>query len=473
MGAARAAAVGVLAIALGSGPTSALLVQKEPQYSHEELQEFLKKMKKDEAAGLIPPGSKAQRDLMELQEKMDKNDRPWRYPTGLAQKLLEYPTQTARVNLDSALGCLRQTTPDLHLEYPEDAEQHVEEIRKAMLPWSKGFVGSFHPEDMLNLAFADMWDNREDKSMRLSQFFGPYIPIFTQWVDPWLRNNESRLHYPHGFINALRGVLRKDVPYLAMSQNDEGLVGKGELAMAEYPNLLVLSGGGYGHVVMPLVQTQGRTAKWAKEAYDRGIYWQVNRTRIPERPYFMSYVGSMIHAPEDMRERMQAEVLNFVQKHGILDRPSLQVKFYHVNDKRDKSWQQVMFDSRFSLAPRGYGRTSYHVAEVIQRGLIPIQVYTDMPWVPFPKVFEKIGYTTDIAGLPTLLEHLWRLSDDEVREREEAVVAATKSHFNADAVMEQMKAFFLDGPTDLVCQRLPDSVTGRSDKRNMAGVPSL
>ena len=47
-------------------------------------------------------------------------------------------------------------------------------------------------------------------------------------------------------------MLRPDVPYITVNQNDEGMTGKCELLMQDIPNVLVLSAGGYGHVPIPL-----------------------------------------------------------------------------------------------------------------------------------------------------------------------------------------------------------------------------
>ena len=37
----------------------------------------------------------------------------------------------------------------------------------------------------------------------------------------------------------------------------------------------------------------------------------------------------------------------------------------------------------FNLAPRGFGRTSFRAAEIIQLGRIPVFLYDDIPWVPY------------------------------------------------------------------------------------------
>ncbi len=41
------------------------------------------------------------------------------------------------VDVSAALSCLRQTTPSLKLEYPSDADSHMNEIRIAMAKWAQ------------------------------------------------------------------------------------------------------------------------------------------------------------------------------------------------------------------------------------------------------------------------------------------------------------------------------------------------
>eukprot|EP00913_Durusdinium_trenchii_P016395 g15411.t1 len=46
-------------------------------------------------------------------------------------------------------------------------------------------------------------------------------------------------------------------------------------------------------------------------------------------------------------------------------------------------WHKVAGNSKVSLCPRGYGRTAFHLFEILQLGLIPVHVYLDIPWVPY------------------------------------------------------------------------------------------
>ncbi|CAE8586295.1 unnamed protein product [Polarella glacialis] len=66
----------------------------------------------------------------------------------------------------------------------------------------------------------------------------------------------------------------------------------------------------------------------------------------------------------------------------------------------DKNWRDIMTSSRFSMNPRGYGRTSYHLAETLQMGLTPIHLYIDIPWALYMDLYQKagIGFNTNITG---------------------------------------------------------------------------
>mmetsp|Transcript_166196 Transcript_166196/g.403777 ORF Transcript_166196/g.403777 Transcript_166196/m.403777 type:complete len:436 (-) Transcript_166196:65-1372(-) len=352
-------------------------------------------------------------------------------------------------NVDRALACLRKTKPNLSLVYPADAEQHVNEIRDAMKPWNS-IPSTYHAEDIWMDNFLSRWESRAPGT-RVSDIFGNYIPIFTRWVEPWFT---SGMHYPEGFLEALQKVLRGNVPYVTVSQNDEGITGKYEVDMNSVPNILVLSAGGYGHVAVPLLHTNAGSQSEAKQnAYAGFFSYQQHRVPLKERRYLFSYVGSLIHAPHDMRARMKKTVEDFAQAHNIMDKVL-------VPTEKTEGWKDIMLSSRFSLVPRGFGRTSYHLAEALQMGVIPIHVYIDQPWIPYPRAYEKLGLATTVEGLPAVMERLMRLSDAEVEQLEARVVKFAESHYSLQGMTKQIASFLAGGSSDLVCQRLPSSVTG-------------
>ena len=349
------------------------------------------------------------------------------------------------VNLTSALSCLHLTTPSLTLEYPSDAQAHFHEIRMALAPWAQhekhvmheaaGYQGPWIENHWIS-HFEKLYDDRAARGEAcLSDLFGPFIPIFVPWVDLWVTN---RFKYPTGLVETLRSMLRPNVPYITVSQNDDGLPGRHrDLTMDQIPNVLVLSAGGYGHVPIPLLKQQ-EDLKNEKDPQNRSI--------------FLSYVGSLGNAPKQMRSKINASLAE------LLPKSPFQYRYYYGVD-----WRKVMADSRFSLAPRGFGRTSYHVVEVLQSGLIPIHVYTDVPWVPYADLFDKIAFTVQADGMDALVDRLKNMTLDGIREREQMIVAMRDSHFSPAGVKEQIEQFLMGKDTDLRCQQLPGTVRDESE----------
>jgi len=117
--------------------------------------------------------------------------------------------------------------------------------------------------------------------------------------------------------------------------------------------------------------------------------------------------------------------------------------------------------------PRGYGRTSYHLIEILQMGRIPIYLYSDVPWVPYAKLFagsnttnsDTIGYTTTVGGLRSLVQDtLQHMPLQDILEQEQRIAALRESHFMPAGIMKQIQSFVLGQPGgDLQCQPLPPS----------------
>lgn len=344
-------------------------------------------------------------------------------------------------SIKQPLSCLHQTTPNLTLAYPTDAEQHFNEIHIAMSQWAqhpahkihcvRGYAGPWI-ENYWARHFLELYHSLPlDRC--LSDIFGPYIPILIPFVDIWF----PKRGYPEEFISTLQKVLRPNVLYITVSQNDDGLPAKNPImAMENFPNLLVLSAGGYGHVPIPLLKQS--------EALN-------NQKDIAERSYFLSYVGKLTNAPHDMRKKMDKE-LNALAK-------ARQFTYQHFHGE---AWREIMTDSKFSLVPRGYGRTAYHLVETLQMGLIPIHVYSDVPWVPYADLFDKLGFVAHYKQLESLVDDkLLKLSNEEVKRREELIVSLRDSHFSFEGILRQMEKFLLNEPNDLRCMALPPSVTGK------------
>lgn len=110
-----------------------------------------------------------------------------------------------------------------------------------------------------------------------------------------------------------------------MSQSDDGLVGKNELNMDMFPNLLVLSAGGYGHVPVPLFKQEEPP----------------NRKPVSERAFMSSFVGSLKTDRVGIRGNMH-KYLNNIDKEtsGSSGGNTTSIYKYYYGE----NWRSIMAD---------------------------------------------------------------------------------------------------------------------------------
>ena len=359
------------------------------------------------------------------------------------------------IDMEPVMQCLRLTTRNLQtLKYPKDAEEHFEALHKVLAPWVqlasttktcyKKFCGPWMENQWIETHF--MSQNRSGKKSRkrLAEDFGPFVPIFMPWTD--LLNADS-LEYDK-MIHTLRKSLRPDVAYITISQFWSGLVGRQyELSdqreiMKTIPNVLVVSAAGYGHVPIPHIL---RELKFLDGSVIKPMV---------KRDLLVSFFGNHRTDRHRLRSRMEETVKKEAKTLGV------KVDMHENSREESDVWQRIAANSKVSLCPRGWGRTSYHLYEILHLGLIPIHVYYDMPWLPYPDLYHKIGFSTDLDGLPKLLKKINDMDLQELERMEERIRSLKATHFTHEGVLNQISRFMKNGGSDLQCQKLPETWQG-------------
>lgn len=268
----------------------------------------------------------------------------------------------------------------------------------------------------------------------LATFHG-MVPLFLQWTDIMVLAMHGSNELLGNLTNSLPSLLHSDVVYVAVSQHDYGL---GRNLTLRCPNLLVLSAGGYGHVPLPLIK--------GELPYFEPPLSMSNFT------YDFSFFGTNTHIK-------RARIL--VELQQALDDEDANYKFA----LHDRHWMQKMSRTKFNFGPRGLGRSSFRLTEIVQMGRIPISLdFDESPWLPYGvsnlSIFS-IGYAAKIGTFKTLIRRLVNASDAEVRDKLERVRGARRS-YTYDGVIEQIASFFRDpfGPLggELQCSHLPGDV---------------
>ena len=208
--------------------------------------------------------------------------------------------------------------------------------------------------------------------------------------------------------------LPDDRPYFTVVQHDDGIM------ISSMPDhLITFAMGGSGNIPIPLT-------------YDENL--AIEKYKNVEKTTFCSFVGSLTHP---CREKM-VEVMK--------DKPDVYIATNEWTNqiKEDKQtlYLEIISKSRFTLAPRGYGKTSFRLYEALRFGSIPVYVY-DYPWLPYQERLDwsRMAVLVHMDDLASLYERLCNISDDEVA----AMLEYYKTHshlFSYDGMCEYILSNF-------------------------------
>ena len=93
-------------------------------------------------------------------------------------------------------------------------------------------------------------------------------------------------------------------------------------------------------------------------------------------------------------------------------------------------------------------------------GLIPIHVYSDVPWTPYATLFQEFGFVSNATKVEGLVDELQNMTVEQLKKREKHIVSLIDSHFSAQGVMQQVERFMAGQKNDLRCQALPPTIRG-------------
>lgn len=262
----------------------------------------------------------------------------------------------------------------------------------------------------------------------LSTFNG-LIPLFVQFVDIHVLSIEMKneTYYTSSLLYVAE-LLRKDVIYLAVSQDDQGLGVLSRLC----PNILVLSSGGYGHIPIPLIK--GEIAYVLPPPLLSSSDSPSTHNHRRRFPIDISFSGQV--RPRLSRNLMLKEVTM------LCAHQNLRCKKFG----QSTNWKLEMNLSAVSLAPRGFGRTSYKYVEIIQMGRIPAYMYDDIPWIPYEGTevgLRKFGFlgqfrhtivqmTRDVSNI---------IRNPHMQQSYLDAVKKVRFHYTYEGVMKQIESF--------------------------------
>jgi hypothetical protein len=244
-----------------------------------------------------------------------------------------------------------------------------------------------------------------------------YIPVL--WTNfqicDWFESKKQELQ-----INLDNWVKENpsDTGYFTVVQYDDG-------PLLKLPENTVIYGACSGQVPIPLIYQDNSFTLENKQSKS-----------FNEKELLCSFVGTRTHT-------VRVQVIETFKNNNLFTFIVNNSWTPDVNTNAQDNFINTTINSKFALAPRGYGRSSFRFFEIFKLKTIPVYVWDDIEWLPFK---ETINYSKlcislnikDIQELPSILNNI------------------TEEQYNLmlNYYMEIKEFFTVEGMTKLICSQI-------------------
>ena len=196
-----------------------------------------------------------------------------------------------------------------------------------------------------------------------------YIPAF--WTNIQIHPNFGNTKESYNiFLKRAYSHLPEDTKYFTIVQGDLGV----ELAL---PKDTLVFGACYGDIPLPLI-------------YEDNTNRLLNVSRQPVRNTLASFVGT--YTTHSLRTKMftllgRKPNFKFVAKGDWTN---------NISGNLAEAFIQTTLTSKFCLAPRGFGRSSFRFFEAMLLDTIPVYFWDDIEWLPYKDVLDYSKFAVSI-----------------------------------------------------------------------------
>ena len=229
-----------------------------------------------------------------------------------------------------------------------------------------------------------------------------YIPVF--WTTCYCDNK----------IQGLQEALKELNPhhkYFTVAQHDDAI-----REILPPDTICFNAGGNGGGIPIPLVCSP------IKEEI---------KPVVDKRDIFCSFVGSVTHP---IRAILYNKFNNNPKYYFIAKNHSSSVSQNELSN-----FINITSRSVFSLCPRGYGRSSFRLYEVMQLGSIPVFIY-DEKWVPFEDEIDWTEFSVllHINDLERLDDILSSFTEDKIKQMQNNVYKYWENNFTMENIFKKI-----------------------------------
>ena len=217
---------------------------------------------------------------------------------------------------------------------------------------------------------------------------GHYLDVF--WTNLQI---EPRFH--QGLRTIVQKLVNEQYPdpakhYFTVVQHDDGVL------FQLPPQTTIYSAGGTGHVPLPLIYED--TTK-TLESHPRKSF--------REKPILASFVGSITHRVRQTMAQTLVDPRHY--QYSVANWTNA------VDSTKQTKFIETTIHSKFCLAPRGYGRSSFRFFEAFQLGTVPVYIWDDIEWLPYREMldYSKFAISIHVSKLGDLESRLLAIDEDQ------------------------------------------------------------
>jgi len=252
------------------------------------------------------------------------------------------------------------------------------------------FKNGFYLEEYF-LKYMKNNNKTNDKNGRL------YIPaLWTNFqIEGWFNNPEIKKTMQNSLdIYILENPCKEG--YFTVVQHDDG-------PMLKLPENTIIYGACSGNIPIPLIyEDNNNTLENIKNQ---------KKIEYKDKEILCSFVGTLTHNLRYICINKLSNIpgFKFNVKQGWSIDIEKNLQDFYINET---------IKSKFALAPRGYGRSSFRFFEILKLGTIPIYVWDDIEWLPYKDIidYSKICISINISEIEKLLQILNEITEDKYNE---------------------------------------------------------
>jgi hypothetical protein len=243
-----------------------------------------------------------------------------------------------------------------------------------------------------------------------------YIPVY--WTN--LQNHPAFKTQKHNYNLLLQAALKKiphTAQYFTVVQHDDG-------PQLSLPQNTIVFGACTGTIPLPLI-------------YEDTNQKLSNAPRSSNRRHLASFIGSSTHP---LRNKMKNALRNKEDIYfNVQTEWSSKVPTEAAQEFIDKT-----VASKFCLAPRGYGRSSFRFFEAMLLDAPPVYFWDDIEWLPYKDILDYSKFSVSIqeTNVDKTYEILKSISDEKYQSMVEEL-SRVRSYFTLEGMAEYIKSYLV------------------------------